>query len=113
MAKTDTVTVTCTNCGGTVREIDDAKGNIGACEDCGQAEVVTKTRGEEIDKALEAGEPIGGGTAPALTEEEIERVRAIAGPEEAGGAPAPVGPDVTPTAENAPEAEAGGEPVEE
>jgi hypothetical protein len=88
-------TVKCLNCGGTVKPLADAKGNVGACTTCGQAEVVTKTRGEEIDKAIEAGEP-SGGVAPMLTAEEVEAVRSLPAPEHPGSAPEAAGD--TPTA---------------
>lgn len=82
--------VTCLNCGGTVKALDDAKGNIGACNRCGQAEVVTKTRAEEIEKAISAGVP-SGGSAPALSTEQHEEARSVPRPDltNSEGAPAP------------------------
>lgn len=98
----DTVTVTCLNCGGTIKLLEDAKGNVGACENCGMAETMTKTRASEIEKNREAGVP-SGGMAPALDEAEAGRVRAIPRPDaEVEGAPPASGPDTTPTTENAP-----------
>lgn len=82
--------VTCLNCGGRVKPLKEAKGDVGACEQCGTAEKLTKTRSEEIDRAIQDGEP-SGGVAPALTAEEMEAAREGIRPDltDAEGAPLP------------------------
>lgn len=86
--------VTCLNCGGQVKPLEDAKGNVGACERCGQAELTTKAKADENEKAIAAGVP-SGGSAPALTEEDFERAASAVRPDLTDTEGAPV-PDLAP-----------------